>query len=141
MDLINQKYWFDSPEFEQKYHCDVPMGSFCAPDGTTFHLWAPTAEKVVLYLYDDGAKGAPLDVFQMEPQANGLWVYATSRNLDGFYYDYDVTVDGVRRRTADPYAKACGLNGKRSMVLNLRRTDPAGWQEDTAPAGRPDDVI
>ena len=141
MDLINQKYWFDSPEFEQKYHCDVPMGSFCAPDGTTFHLWAPTAEKVVLYLYDDGAKGAPLDVFQMEPQANGLWVYATSRNLDGFYYDYDVTVDGVRRRTADPYAKACGLNGKRSMVLDLRRTDPAGWQEDTAPAGRPDDVI
>lgn len=141
MDLIKQKHWFDSMEFEQKFHCDVPLGAFCAPDGTTFHLWAPTAEKVTLYLYDDGAKGAPLKNISMEPGANGLWTYEIDRNLDGFYYDYDVVVDGTRRRTADPYAKACGLNGKRSMVLDLRRTDPVGWQADTAPARTPDNVI
>lgn len=141
MDLIKQKLWFDSPEFEQKYHCDAPLGSFCNPGGTAFRLWAPTAEKVTLYLYDDGAKGAPLDVIPMESGANGLWSYRTDRNLDGFYYDYDVTVDGVRRRTADPYARACGLNGKRSMVLDLCHTDPEGWENDTAPAATPDHVI
>ena len=141
MDLIKQKQWFDSPEFEQKYHCDVPMGSFCGPDRSVFHLWAPTAEEVVLYLYDDGAKGAPVEEIRMEARANGLWAYSTHRNLDGYYYDYDVTVEGVRRRTGDPHAKACGLNGKRSMVLDLRRTDPEGWEQDAAPAKTPDNVI
>lgn len=50
-------------------------------------------------------------------------------------------MDGVCRETADPYARACGCNGTRSMVINLRRTDPPGWEEDAPPAKRPETVI
>lgn len=141
MDLIKQKHWFDSPEFQQKFHCDAPLGAFCSPDGTRFRLWAPTAEEVALHLYQEGDGGTAVESVEMKPDTNGTWTFETDRNLDGVYYDYDVTVGGVCRRTADPYARACGLNGSRSMVLDLRRTDPEGWQEDVAPTRKPEDVI
>lgn len=141
MDLIKQKHWFDSPEFQQEFHCDAPLGAFCSAAGTVFRLWAPTAEKVTLYLYAEGNGGVPMEVIEMRPEAKGAWFFETDRDLDGTYYDYAVTVDGVSRRTADPYARACGVNGARSMVLDLRRTDPEGWREDAAPADAPDHVI
>ena len=134
MDLLQQRNWFDSAEFEAEFHTDAPLGAFCSPSGTVFRLWAPTAEAVTLYLYREGHGGEPLEAVSLSRGEKGLWTYETDRNLDGVYYEYDVTVEGITRRTADPYAKACGVNGSRSMVLDLRRTDPEGWKEDTAPA-------
>ena len=46
---MNKEY-FDSIAFEKKYHCDIPLGSFCSSEGTLFRLWAPMAEKVVLHI-------------------------------------------------------------------------------------------
>ncbi len=141
MDLLKQKQWFDSPEFQEKFHCDTPLGSFCSPERTTFRLWAPTAEQVLLHLYAEGRGGKALETVELQPLDKGLWTFEFEQDLDGVYYDYDVTVGGVTRRTADPHAKACGINGKRSMVIDLRRTDPMGWQSDKAPEATPDQVI
>ncbi len=38
---------------------------------------------------------------------------------DWWYYDFLVTAGGKTRSTADPYARACGVNGERSMVVDL----------------------
>ena len=141
MDLISLKNRFDSPEFEQQFHCDVPLGASCSPEGTSFRLWAPTAEAVSLRLYDNGTDGHAAQVIPMKAGGRGLWSYDTRRDLHGTYYRYEVTVDGISKKTADPYARSCGINGKRSMVLDLRRTDPEGWQQDQAPAAAPDNVI
>ena len=35
--------------------------------------------------------------------------------------------------TADPYARAAGVNGARSMIVDLARTDPPGWEQDKRP--------
>ena len=128
-------------EFEQEYHYDKPLGAFCGPDGSVIKLWAPTAENVFLHLYPTGNGGKALETVSMEKGKQGVWSYRTTRNLDGWYYDFDVTVDGVTSTTADPYAKACGVNGKRSMVIDLSRTDPEGWEADKAPAQTPEQVI
>ena len=141
MDLFTQKQWFDSQEFQDKFHCDIPLGAFCSPSSTIFRLWAPTAQLVTLMLYEQGNGGTPTAVADLQRAENGLWVYHASRNLDGMYYEYQVTVDNITRTTADPYARACGLNGLRSMVLDLRRTDPDGWQTDRAPALPPENII
>jgi len=141
MDPITQKHWFDSPEFQEQFHCDVPLGVFCSEQRTVFRLWAPTAESVKLRIYTAGTGGAPLESIAVTPAAKGLWVWETPRNLDGFYYDYAVTVDGMCHETVDPYACACGLNGLRGMILDLKRTDPDGWQEDAPPAPTPEQVI
>ena len=36
-------------------------------------------------------------------------------------------------RVADPWAHAAGVNGRRSMVVDLPRTDPEGWDADRMP--------
>lgn len=141
MDLITQKNWFDSPGFEREYHCDTPLGAFCSPEGTVFRLWAPTAAEVVLLLYAHGDGGVAFARHLLTRGEKGLWQFETSENLDGVYYEYQVAVDGMCRVTADPYARSCGINGTRSMVLDLRRTDPDGWQKDKAPRRAAESVI
>ena len=133
--------WFDSEAFEQAYHCDAPLGAFCGERGTRFALWAPTAQDVTLRLYADGCAWEPFERQSLWKGERGLWAYETDRCLDGVYYDYLVTVDGVVRETGDPYARACGVNGWRSMVIDLARTDPPGWAEDRAPARQAEDII
>ena len=133
MDWKKQKDYFDSPAFQSEFHCDTPLGAVCSEKGTRFALWAPTAQSVILYLYEKGDDTPVLEMVHMQREAKGVWSFTTRKNLDGMYYEYEVETNGVRRRTADPYARACGVNGTRSMVLNLRRTDPDGWQEDRAP--------
>lgn len=139
--MTNAKWYFDSLEFQEHFHCDIPLGSFRSPDRTEFRLWAPTAEAVTVRLYPCGDGGAAEEVHALRWAGRGLWLWETDRDLDGTYYDYEVTVDGVSRETADPYAKACGLNGTRSMVIDLQRTDPPGWAFDAPPCPRPETVI
>jgi len=132
---------FASSEFEKEYHCDKPLGAFCGREGTRIDLWAPTAEAVFLHFYAKGKGTSALETIPMEKGKRGVWSYKTTRNLDGWYYDFDVTVDGKTRRTADPYAKACGVNGNRSMVIDLTKTNPADWETDQAPAATAETVI
>ena len=133
--------WFDSAEFEQQYHCDASLGVRLDAAGTHFSLWAPTAWAVMLNLYPDGDKSRALRSVPMRRAERGLWLHDEAENLAGVYYDYDVTVDGETRRTQDPYARACGLNGLRGMAVDLPATDPAGWAQDKAPAKPAEDVI
>ena len=135
------KCWFDSEAFERKYHSDAPLGAWMDADGTHFALWAPTAQRVQLNLYPDGGKSPASRSIPMVQGAHGVWLYEESICLNGVYYDYDVTADGKTCRTQDPYAKACGVNGLRGMVVDLAGTNPAGWAQDKAPAKQPEDII
>lgn len=141
MDLTGMKVRFDSAEFERQYHYDGPLGSFCNESGTQFFLWAPTAQDVVLRLYRDGYRGGAFKTERMTSIGEGVWCWETKDNLSGTYYDYLVTVHDVARETADPYARACGINGERSMVIDLKSTDPKGWEEDKAPAHGAEAII
>ena len=127
MDAKACKARFDSREFETEFHTKEPLGSFCGSTGTHFALWAPTAERVVLKLYSDCFAWEPLEWITMTRGERGVWHYDTARNLDGAYYDFDVTVDGVTQTAGDPYARACSANGWRSMVIDLARTNPPGF--------------
>lgn len=141
MRLKPQRERFDSPEFDKQYHCDLPLGSFCTEESTCFRLWAPTAEQVRLNLYRTGHEPEEPERLALEPGERGTWELTVQKNLDGFYYTYDVTVSGCTETCGDPYARACGLNGTRSMVIDLTRTNPAGWAQEHAPARAPETVI
>lgn len=136
------KNYYSSSEFQTNYIYDGhDLGVCCTEEGTTFLLWSPCAESVTLYLYENGSDSGAYKSFQMEKEERGIWSYRTVQELHGVYYDYEVTNDGQIRRTADPYAKACGINGKRSMVVNLKKTDPEGWSEDKAPEQPVENII
>ena len=133
---------YDSKAFEAQYHTDEALGALWAPAATRFALWAPTARQVSLSLYAEGTGGGSLLTVDLTRGGRGVWEAVVEGDLDGRYYDFAVTdCEGVTRRTADPWARACGRDGARSMVIDLRRTDPAGWAEDASPARGPEDII
>ena len=115
--------YFATEAFAKDYHYTGALGAICSSEGTRIRLWAPTAETVFLHLYPTGNGGVAMETVAMERREKGVWSYRTTRDLHGVYYDFDVTVNGKTQRTADPYAKACGVNGARSMVVDLRKTD------------------
>ena len=138
---MNRWKKFASLAFEKEFHCEQTLGAFCGPEGTHIRLWAPTAEAVFLHLYSKGNGCEAAETVPMERGKRGTWTYHTTRDLHGWYYDFDVTVERHTHRTADPYARGCGVNGNRSMILDLKKTDPAGWAQDRAPEAKPEQVI
>ena len=133
---------YDSKAFEVQFHTDAPLGALWTAQSTRFALWAPTARKVTLSLYEDGSDGDSALMIDLVRGERGVWQTEVEGNLDGRYYDYAVTdSEGVTRQTADPWARACGQDGFRSMVIDLRRTDPEGWAADQPPARHPEDII
>lgn len=109
-----------------------------------FCVWAPTAQKLSVLLYENGDGGNAQTEVPMIAGEHGEWKAVVSRaEAENKYYTYRVQVMGKTSEVIDPYAKACGVNGMRGMVLDLEKTDPAGFSEDKAPAleSRSDDSI
>ena len=124
---------FSSEEFEAEYtYNGSDLGATWTKEETFFRLWSPTATKATLRLYKSGnTKNSDLtDEINMIPDVFGTWVAKKSGDLNGIYYTFAVTIDGKEYEAPDPYAKAVGVNGKRSMVIDLSETDPDGWDED-----------
>ena len=130
---LEWKRFFESEEFEKEYEYDGgDLGVVLNDKETTFQVWAPTAETVSLNLYESGDSGADdgIEVIPMQRTDRGVWRVSIEDNLKNTYYTYTVTANGETHETQDVYAKACGVNGQRSMVVDLRDTDPDGWQRD-----------
>jgi pullulanase len=62
----------------------------------------------------------------MNKAEKGVWEY-TENCGHGTYYTYSVTTAAGTQEATDPYAKSAGLNGDRSMVIDLDSTDPLNW--------------
>ncbi|MEE8727143.1 MAG: type I pullulanase [Bifidobacterium thermacidophilum] len=129
-----------------------PLGSQLLDDATVFTVWSPSAAAITLRLFDTSdPKDNPSATVALERAQDGAWQYRSAERLAGTYYDYMLTFPAsavsnvpsdaiinaaestVTIRTADPWAKASGVNGERSMVVNLDSTDPDGWLSDRSP--------
>lgn len=120
-------YIFDSSLFAERFHYPGDdLGVTYTPTATTFRVWAPTAEWVELVTYEKG-RGGKGRHFPMERDVHGTWVIALAGDLHGLYYNYLVTHHATTEEAVDPYARACGVNGERGMVVDLVRTNPPDW--------------
>ena len=132
---------YSTRDFEDKYtYTGSDLGASWTPEKTCFRLWAPTATSARVNLYATGDPGAKdlLRQIRMKRDVCGTWVIEVPGNLNGTYYTFDVTVRRKRVEACDPYARSTGVNGQRSMVIDLRSTDPVGWEKDQDPhAGIP----
>ena len=135
------KDYYLTKEFEDKYNYEGSLGAEVCERGTVIRLWSPIAESVDLRLYDNGSTGEAEAIIPMELKEKGVWEYAVNENLSGKYYDFALKIKGKTRISTDPYAKACGVNGKRSMIIDLNTTNPNGWEEDKAPTKGAEDII
>ena len=135
------KDYYLTKEFEDKYNYEGSLGAKVDERGTVIRLWSPIAESVDLRLYDNGSTGEAETIIPMKLCDRGVWEYAVNENLSGKYYDFALKIKGKTNISTDPYAKACGVNGKRSMIIDLNTTNPNGWEEDKAPTKGAEDII
>jgi len=127
---------YSTEAFESQYtYSGNDLGAKWNKDETVFRVWAPTAEKVLVNLYKSGDPDAEdlLEQIIMDCDVNGSWVAKKAGDLDGVYYTYSVWHDGNEKEATDPYAKTTGVNGVRSMVIDMERTNPIGWESDRDP--------
>lgn len=127
---------YSTKEFEDEYtYSKNDLGAEWSCEGTWFRLWSPLADivRVNLYQAGDNRKNDLIKSISMDRKGKGVWEIYVEENLDGIYYTFTVTFGDEESEFCDPYAKACGVNGKRSMVVNLLDTNPSEWDKDTNP--------
>ena len=139
-DLMTMTELYSTEEFERKYtYAGSDLGARWTKEKTSFRLWAPTAKSVKVNLYRSGTPGVEdrIDQIEMKSAVAGTWAAEVKGDLNGTYYTFTVELEQGIREACDPYARTTGVNGQRAMVIDLRSTDPAGWNEDRDPnAGR-----
>lgn len=129
--------YYSSNRFDELFAYDGELGSYIDNGNTVFRLWAPTASKVTLNLYDDGLATVPSSTIELVESEKGTWSTTISGNRHGVYYSYDVEVLGeTNRDVADPYGKSSNANGKHSMVVDFNNSAvlPDNWGESSSPA-------
>ncbi len=130
--LMRNSYSTEEFEAENTYTGN-DLGATWTAEKTTFRVWAPTAAKVLVNLYQggDNTVSDKLREVEMTKDVNGTWVATVEGDLNGTYYTYSVTRKGETIEACDPYARTTGINGNRAMVIDLASTNPEGWEEDT----------
>lgn len=118
----------------------VPQGELCEMHCTSSHtyfcVWSPQARQARVSLYEAGEGGRPIAVLPLEKKADGTFRTSVGQDLRGRFYTFRVQYDNGRWSRESPgiFAKAVGVNGQRAQVLDLRQTDPEGWERDVRPA-------
>ena len=141
---------YDNANFKKYYTYEGnDLGCTFAADKTTFKVWAPTAGAVLLNIYNRGTPkslgikgGGASDIhttYFMTMQPGGVWektllttgydVDIPTDSLENRYYTYTIYNSEGVNEVCDPYAKACGVNGKRAMILDFSKTNPTGWDD------------
>lgn len=114
----------------------MKLGAIYSKEKTTFTLFSPVADSVFVIFYDkgnDSEETGRLEMMRAEGELSSIFSAVAEGDLDGVYYTYEVhTPDGVFC-SHDPYAKACGVNGHRSMVIDLAKTNPDGFANEDRP--------
>lgn len=101
---------------------------------SVFRIWSPPATAVELKLYETGIGGKAKQTIAMQKSESGTWLAKVSGDLKGMFYTVRAKVNGIwGHEVTDPYAKAAGINGQRAMVIDLKETDPIGWEKDKSP--------
>lgn len=116
------------------------LGVSIGKQTTSFKLWAPTAQRAAVCLYDTGDSRAAAIAPLRFDAASGIWSGSRAAKLSGKYYKYavDVIVDGVglvRNLVTDPYSVSLTTDSKRSYIADLASPalKPAGWDRTPAP--------
>ncbi|MCR4586830.1 MAG: type I pullulanase [Lachnospiraceae bacterium] len=138
---IQWKDYYRTNKEDADYHYEGMLGPIVTKEKTLLRLWSPVAEKACVSFFKDGTGGEAFLTEDMHREKQGVWIWEKTGDLHGTYYVFKLFIEGNWITSQDPYATACGVNGLRSMLVDLSRTQPEGWQEDTPPAREAEDVI
>ena len=114
-------------ESEQKvFHFDEMTYS---PSETVFRLFAP-ADATCYVVMDD-------EVLPMTLGADSIWTATAKGDRKGHTYQFLVN----KNLSPGVFAKAVSVNGEKGVVVDMRDTDPEGWERDQPVRRVPQDIV
>ena len=114
-------------ESEQKvFHFDEMTYS---PSETVFRLFAP-ADATCYVVMDD-------EVLPMTLGADSIWTATAKGDLKGHTYQFLVN----KSLSPGVFAKAVSVNGEKGVVVDMRDTNPEGWESDQPVRRVPQDIV
>ena len=124
-----------SANLDKSAYSGNDLGASYSKKATTFKVWSPNAASVRVNIFEHGSDnegdaGSIMSRAMSLDKTTGVWSVTIKGDLLNKYYTYSVTHGKTTKETADVYAKACGVNGQRSMVVDLSTTNPDGWEND-----------
>ncbi len=127
------------------------LGVIYADAVPSVKLWAPTANKVTLHVFDDANPETTASAYPMTLNAEtGVWSAAGDASWNRKYYLFEVEVfvrntgKVEKNWVTDPYSLNTSINGKRSQFINLNDADlkPEAWDTLAKPAfTAPEDMV
>ncbi|KAL9992387.1 putative limit dextrinase [Helianthus debilis subsp. tardiflorus] len=113
-----------------------PLGAVFSNEAINLYLWAPTAQDVSVFIYNEPSGGEIALVAQLK-ESNGVWSGNVPRSSEGCYYVYEVsvyhpsTLQIEKCFANDPYARGLSGDGKRTFLVNLDSDDlkPHKWDD------------
>jgi pullulanase len=105
-----------------------------SPEKTSFRIWAPTADEAKVLIYKEGIGGSSVAEKKMKKDVDGTWTAEFDEDLKGRFYTFRIKFEGDwLYETPGIYANAVGVNGLRGAIVNMKDTDPPGWENDVKP--------
>ena len=115
--------------------CDPGQQTFCfdemtySPSETVFKLFAPADAQCLVVVGDD--------TLQMKQMADTLWTATAQGDQKGKTYQF--VVNG--QASPGVFAKAVSVNGEKGVVVDMRDTNPEGWESDQPVRHLPQDIV
>ncbi|MBQ5398885.1 MAG: type I pullulanase [Ruminococcus sp.] len=131
--------YFNLNKYSDQVYSGTDLGATYSAASTTFKVWSPAATKIQVKLYKTGTdreNGAGvIGVYDLKKGSSSVWSATVPGDHKNQYYTYLVTAKNTSgtvetNETQDIYSKAVGANGDRSMVVDLKSTDPEDWKND-----------
>lgn len=111
-------------------HNSSKLGVSYSSEKTTIRVWAPTADRVVLRLYESSTSESYYR-FVNFVKKDWVWEVELHGDLHQHYYTIQCLIQKKwMDEIPDPYAFAVGVNGKRGMICDFSRTNPITWEKD-----------
>lgn len=122
------------PQFDELFYYDGnDLGVHLFADRTTFRLWAPTASAAHLVLYKSNNTKAVKEI-DMIRGSRGTWTLTVPESLEGWLYTYKVLIGRQFHEALDPYTRAVAVNGDKSAIVDMTKTNPDGWRPTFKPS-------
>jgi pullulanase len=110
------------------------LGVTYSPEATILKVWSPPAQEMRLRLYRTSTGKDMIEEVACRKDSSGVWIAELKGDRKNIYYTYRAKIEEKwGDENPDPYARATGVNGKRGQIVDMKETNPPGWESDLSP--------
>lgn len=115
---------------------DIKFGLIFGEEKSTFRVFSSSSDiKLRIYEKYNSIVG---NEYKMKAVSDSIYEITLNENLEGKFYTY--IIDG-KYEVTDPYSIACSMDSKRSAIIDLKKTNPKNWENQSIPKTKKSEAI